>query len=159
MTGRVLTRQKHWRNRLIAWAKEIQGLPYEWGHTDCAALVRTALELQFGEDVLWMLPTWSSADVAKEVWASFARNGGSVGGLLTSLGAQHLLPRHMGARYPMGSVLVLQQDPDKDDMCFPSFGVSLAQYVVQSHMERGVYWAVGFEVEAAWLLEEVRLNG
>jgi hypothetical protein len=154
---RDLVRQPQWRNNLLTWAKAVHGRPYVWGTTDCASLVRGALKEQFGEDVLG-LPGWGSLRLAQRVWLPLSCNGGPAT-IFERLGAQRLNARRNGARYPMGSILVLTRDPEVDDMRFPSFGVGVGPVVLQSNYNQGVYCDMNCGVEEAWLFEELTLDG
>ena len=41
----------NWDRRLVEFAREVIGQEFEWGLTDCVALVRRGLQVEFGVDV------------------------------------------------------------------------------------------------------------
>lgn len=134
------------------WALAVRGEEYEWGRTDCAALSRMALQIQFGEDILPEVPWWTSARTARVVWMPYQKDGGLIG-LLHCIGAHPLQLRPQGMGYPIGSILLLRKEQDFDDMFFPAFGISLGEFVVESDPEKGVYWSPPLDVESAWFVE------
>ncbi len=54
-------RLENWDNRLVKFVVDHNGLEYEWGETDCAQLVRSALYAMYGRD-LWHdhVGTWTT---------------------------------------------------------------------------------------------------
>ncbi len=57
----TLEHVENWDRRLVEFARAEDGREYEWGLTDCAALVRRGLQSVFGEDV-WKghVGTWTT---------------------------------------------------------------------------------------------------
>ena len=143
-----------WRRELVAWAREVRGLPYIWGKTDCAALIRDALRIQFGTDLFGNLPTWTTVRQAQEVWAAFLTTSGvSYETLFLAMGGK--LVQGVGRRrWPDGSILVGNEDRGP----FPAFAVYVSPVVVQSDRQHGVQWSdpasVKPNIAAAWLFEE-----
>lgn len=52
---------ENWDSRLVEFAREVVGQEFAWGTTDCASLVRRALEIVYGRDV-WKdhVGTWKT---------------------------------------------------------------------------------------------------
>ena len=146
-----LSRQQQWRPALLAWAAEVRGQPFVWGTTDCAALVRTALHLQFGMDVFARLPRWATAYQAARAWDAFCSGGYAA--TFEQMGAREIRGRRRG-RWPMGSILIGREDVGR----LPAFGVYVQPVVVQSDQEHGVQWSdptTADALESAWLFERV----
>lgn len=154
----MIYRQHLWRSALLAWAKEVRGRPYVWGQTDCGALVRTALHLQFGVDVFAGLAQWATARQAAHVWGGLCRAvGGSYAKLFAGMGAVEVRGRKRG-RWPMGAILIGREDAG----LLPAFGIYVAPIVVQSDQENGVQWSdptTANTLESAWLFERVSCYG
>lgn len=70
----------NWSNKLIEWAAEIDGQPFEWGVNDCLTTALTAGTLMFGEEVVDIAPWDGPESLASAVLAE-----GGVETLLTSL--------------------------------------------------------------------------
>jgi len=67
--------------RLVEWQTSVLGRPFEWGRTDCGALVWSALEAIYPEDDVPLPPgirPWRSEPAALRL---FARVGGVAGAL------------------------------------------------------------------------------
>lgn len=73
-----------WRSRLIEWGVQQIGKPFKWGQTDCAMLVRRALEECFGRDLVPHVPQWSDRRRAQRTLKKY----GSWRSMLLSLGAE-----------------------------------------------------------------------
>ena len=126
----------------------VRTLPYVWGRTDCGSLVREAMLVQFGEDLLPALPQWLSTPQAARTWEAILRDGG-IEALLKRLGAVAVVGRRR--TWPMGTVLVTYEDLSN----LPALGVYIGPILVQSDQEHGVMWADPKELipDSAWLLE------
>ena len=145
----TVLRQKYWRGDLVTWAANVRHQPYVWGETDCVALMRTALQVQFGTDLFPTIPQWTSAKTALRIWAKIIKDGGFEA-MFTALGGRRLVPRSHGC-WPMGSILGATEDVGD----LPAFGVVVEPITVQSDQEHGVVWTYpqADEVESAWLFE------
>jgi len=145
----TVLRQRYWRGDLVAWAADVRYQPYVWGETDCVALIRAALKVQFGVDLFPTISQWTSAKTALRVWARVLKDGGFEA-MFTALGAKRLEPRLRGC-WPMGTILAATEDVGG----LPAFGVVVEPITVQSDQEHGVVWAFpqADEVESAWYFE------
>jgi len=154
---KVLVRQQHWRSALLNWAQEVRGQPYVWGKTDCAALMRTALHLQFGIDLFAALPQWHSARSAVRIWSELFRDTrGGYAAILERMGATEIRGRKRG-RWPMGTILIGHEDTG----LLPAFGIYVDPIVVQSDEEHGVQWSdptTVEQLESAWLFDCVVMS-
>lgn len=99
-----MIRLRDWRRRLTTWASQQVGLPFVWGETDCASLVRSALTEMYGADVFPHLPKWTTAREALAVLQAH----GSVEAILLNAGAELVTMPFIRA----GDIVVL---PDQED--------------------------------------------
>ena len=149
-----MVRQRYWRRELVEWAACVKDQSYRWGETDCLALVREALHVQFGEDLFPAIPHWFGPAGALRMWVALREHGGYKA-LFTSLGAVEVPPRQHPC-WPMGSILVGE---DEGDTGFPAFGIYVEPITVQSDQQHGVCWAYPQvnEVQSAWLFEQIEV--
>ena len=49
----------NWDNALVRWSKRMRGQPFKWGHTDCCAIARQAMDLIFEEPIIWIASEWN----------------------------------------------------------------------------------------------------
>lgn len=150
---RSLFRRRDWRPRLVEWAQQVRGLPYVWGRTDCGSLVREAMIIQFGEDIVPTLPHWTSAFQANRLWATTLQEGGGVESLMEQLGAVEVTGQQYG--WPMGTIIITSEDSG-----LPALGVYIGPIIVQSDQEHGVVWCdpTELKLESAWILEHARVH-
>jgi len=150
----MLMRQRYWRRELVEWAASVKDQPYVWGETDCIALVRRALQIQFGEDLFPVLPMWSSPQDALRMWSGVKADGGYEA-LFTTMGAMLVSPRSQPS-WPMGSILVGE---DEEGTGFLAFGIYVEPITVQSDEKNGVCWAYvqPDEVRSVWLFEQIKV--
>jgi hypothetical protein len=100
-----------WEVRLSQWGIEHAGLPFAWGETDCASLVRDAMRVLYDRDV-WESPTWY--DSLASAYQTLQLVGGAPAWLLA----------HGATRMPLAfaqpsDVLVTPADPtDMADSLF-----------------------------------------
>lgn len=125
-----------------------------WGVTDCAALIRTALHLQFGMDLFAALPQWHSARSAVHIWGALCRKvDGGYADIFAGMGAVEIRGRKRG-RWPMGSILIGREDAG----LLPAFGIYIDSFVVESDLPHGVQWVDPTKSdvpESVWLFERV----
>lgn len=77
----------------MGYASAMRGLPFEWGKTDCASIVRAGLELTYEKDLFdGKIKPWTSLKTAASRWKSI-----DLENLLLSLGAQEVSPQHTQA--------------------------------------------------------------
>lgn len=89
MSGRY--RVNNWEQQLLIAARARVGEPFAWGTSDCAALVRWAMTLMWGEELWPDLPTWSSVAEAARV----VRDHGTVAQLLAVQGYRRVERWHV----------------------------------------------------------------
>lgn len=78
----------NWDRRLVEWAESVRGRPFVWGETDCATLVRGAVEAMYGPAFLAgiAVPEYGTQVGAERAWD---QTGGTAA-VLVLLGAQEL---------------------------------------------------------------------
>jgi hypothetical protein len=80
-------RLRNWDVRLVHFQTEVLGASFVWGETDCASLVRRALEVMYSPDDIPLppkLPRWTTEAGALRAHKRF----GGVSGALEAGGAQ-----------------------------------------------------------------------
>lgn len=119
-------RVRNWDVELVRWGSTQVGRPYEWGETDCGALVRWALTVMYGADPL-AGPGWTGF---KSAVAWLKKAGGA------ELLLQHLHGYEIGRLFAQGGDVVLFPG---DHEGLPRFAVMLnATTVLVSTPEEGV---------------------
>jgi len=115
-----------WDRQLTLWARDQVGKPFSWGSTDCAALVRAALHVMYGREMLPDLPTWSTLTEAITVLQAHP-----VPDMLQQLGARVVAPNFERA----GDIL-LWKDPDHDQL--PALGIRFSFNLLITDPAHGV---------------------
>lgn len=54
--------------KLIEWVNTQLGKPYIWGETDCGTLVRTGLNIVYGDDKFNNITFWDSEETCRKIW-------------------------------------------------------------------------------------------
>ena len=62
-----MTRGENWDVSLVEWSNTVTGLPFKWGRTDCASLVRLGSRVVYGKRALVGVPRYTSEDSARAV--------------------------------------------------------------------------------------------
>lgn len=128
-----LYKQPAYERRLIALAEQIVGLPYVWGHTDCASLALRAIETMAKRPgsvaerlgVEWYDSRTSALRVFSEL--------GGIRAALDSLG----MTTHPVCYAHQGDIVVL---PGAAGHPVESAGVMVSGRMITSTEELGVYW-------------------
>lgn len=81
-----MTRLRNWDVGLVVWAKQVLDLPFVWGETDCASLIRRAHRVMYGVDLFREVAPWSSLLGARKAVEAY----GGVEDAMRRLGAQAL---------------------------------------------------------------------
>lgn len=130
MVGRLLTRPVGWPIRLREYASELRGRPFAWGSTDCASVVRGAVEIILGSDPWTELYRYTGEPGARRC---FARAGGFAGALTTAGAVTVPLGYAM-----QGDVVVTDSDEHAGQV-----EVLVGGGVLGAATESGVYWTSG----------------
>lgn len=128
-----LRKQPGHERRLVALAEQLVGLPYVWGHTDCASIAVRCLEAMAkrpGCVVQRLGVEWYDSRT------SALRVFSLLGGIRTALEALDLT-EHPPCYAHQGDILVL---PGAEGHPVESAGVVVSGRMLTSVEERGVYW-------------------
>ncbi len=118
-----------WRSRLITWAENVRGMPYIWGRSDCATLVRTALAICFGRDIAPDVPFHRNE---RQAIAVVRQYGGAVP-VLEQLGAMRTtLP------FARAGDVIAMEEPE-EPITGIALGIWFDRYAVMSTRD-GVVW-------------------
>lgn len=128
-----LRKQPGYERRLVALAEQLVGLPYVWGHTDCASLALRALEAMAKKPgviaerlgVSW----YDSRSSALRVFST-------LGGIRTALEALDLT-EHPVCYAHQGDIIVL---PGAEGHPVQSAGVVVSGRMLTATEELGVHW-------------------
>lgn len=132
-----LHKQPYHERRLVDFAEQVVGLPYVWGHTDCASIALRAIQVlskATDADLLQRLGLESWYDSRTSALRTFSQLEGIRSALL-SLGMTEHPPRYAH----QGDILVL---PGADGHPVESAGVVVSGRMLTSVEEQGVYWCL-----------------
>lgn len=147
----IVLRHYQWRSRLIAWAEEVRGQPYQWGETDCMALGRTALRLMFDREVLPALASWDDEKSARRRLVEV----GSAEQVLRQLGA---VPCAL-AFFPSGTIVLCPAAEHDDHRVI--LQIYVEPILVASAPDTGVVWCKRDTLPpdaVGWVVWEARIT-
>ena len=117
----IISRIDNYDVKLVQWANRMSGLSYEWGVTDCGALIRTACHIMYDYDLFQGLPYWDSKLTALKTLKSV----GSISNALKSIGAFKL---HISQA--QAGDFIIESKPDINGMQSTVIVITTIQYLV-----------------------------
>lgn len=125
----ALVRVRNWDVALALRARQLVGLPFEWGRTDCGTLCREALDALYGDGTAEALlgPPWTSLRAAR---AASERINEFLSGLRAG-GATSV-----GRTYASAGDIVIRDGTDADEL--PRLAVVVGPRVLHATRELGV---------------------
>lgn len=119
----------NWDHKLVRFAEQERGRSYEWGETDCASLVRRAMDIMYGEDKFPNAPNWTTEVGAKRALGKID----NVNQCIIDIGGEDV---HKNFRRNGDIVTGIDNNEN-----FPGMGVVVDVEVLTSSPEYGVYLA------------------
>ena len=122
-----MRRTPNWDVALVEYASVMQGRPFKYGSTDCGTLVRDALRVMYGKDMLRGMGSYRTLKAARKV----SRSVGSVPDYLKDrLGCERIRRNFVQA----GDIVVLPGE----DMRMPQLAVVVGGKLMVSVVDTGV---------------------
>jgi cell wall-associated NlpC family hydrolase len=125
-----MQRIHNWDVYLAMWATDLLGQPFVWGETDCASLVRAAMQVMYGEDRWPDTPRYTDAAGALRV----SEEHGTVKDHVLALGAT----KHVITFTQAGDIVIAPKTAEEH---FDATAIAIADKLLMTEEGRGV-WTV-----------------